>query len=260
MNSYRLISDLNSDEQIAQAKHALQGRPWSFINLFPFTIQVWRERERITELVGEILGGKTMITSVSKSSGLPLEEEDIIHVLYPDYKSKSDEFPYFEITRPALLRTDSRTVRIGDVVYGERDTNYHNSHADLAGVRIHNHTTIPLDIYHHKFKLGSVEGDEGTTYMSGTPNSVYLDNDRNGFRIGDELTFVFRYNRQKFNSILLMDPYIGDIYVGVINQKFTMPNPDVFGYRVDAPNITGITYYDSRSGYISEKSNPYAPF
>jgi hypothetical protein len=196
-------------------------------------------------------------------------KDDEIHIIYFDQSVK--KYGQYEIARPAYLRSDSRVVRIGDIVYNYKDTSFYNSHADISGVRIHNRLIFPLSIYHKGMRLGQVEADDGTSYMTGARNSVYLDNDTHGFRIGDELEFRLTEGK-KYATVMLTDNYMSDIFVGVINQKYNPPTPDVYAYRVDAPDINGFTYYEhpTTSGYSrfakgttayqTYKTNPSAPF
>jgi hypothetical protein len=261
--TYELLNGQASDVAKLKLQQILKGKPWTFVNLLPVPVLVYMKmiagklgfaEDRI-EFLAKIPPFEK-VDALGTQRGTPLVENMEVHVLFdPHGNGKA-----VEICRPEFLRSDTRMVRIGDIVYDEQDMTYLNSHADIAGLRIINNIVIPLDIYHHGRRLGQVQGDDGIGYMFGSPNTIYLDNVNYGFRIGDEITFVFAYNNKKYATVVLNDNFMNNIYVGRINQKFTPPNPDIFAYRIDAPNVTGITYYEPIPGnsYKSRKTQPGA--
>jgi hypothetical protein len=220
-------------------EHYLKGKPYTFINIFPFKIYITVNKKLILSLESR----------QERSKNLNFGKGFTIHILY-NYNGK-----FYEIARPVFLSPTTRTIRIGDVVYNNLDMSYYNSHADISGIRFHNRITFPIEIWNKGRKIGQVKPDDGTGYMSGSPNSVYLNNDGNGFRLGEEITFYLPHIKQVWTSSILNDNYVSDIYVGVINQKFTPPNPDTYAYRIDAPDNTGYTFYEPVTAYISQKTN-----
>lgn len=237
-NSYDLISQ-NNEENLTEK--VLRGRPFVFINTFPFEIVITLDNKKVAKIPGK----------TQQSISISVEKGQSWHVLY--FYGKNSKL--YEILRPEFVSLSTRTVRIGDVVYDTKDTSYYNSHADISGIRFHNRTTFPLQIFNKGRKIGETQPDDGTNFMSGLPNSVYLNNDGNGFRIGEEITFYLPHVKKVWSSIILNDNYVSDIYVGVINQKFNPPNPDTYNYRIDAPNHTGLTFYEPITGYITQKTN-----
>ena len=238
------------------SKH-LEGKPWTFLNLLPTRVLVYvRDSSKNIQFLGTIIPHGKLVTSQTPA-GMPLKKDLEIHVLFPELQGSQRAY---EFTRPTYLTTESRLVRIGDIVYKEGDSNAKGLSGDIPGIRVVNHLAIPLDIWYHKMRIAQVRGDDGTEYMGGSPNSVYINNNRDGFRLGDELSFVFAYNQRQYASVLLNDNYLREMHVGVTNQKFTPPDPDTYAYRLDAPTHTGITFYETTEAYKSRPTQPNAMF
>lgn len=240
----------------------LKGQPWKFINMLPYRVKIYMYRPAKTEFVGTIEPHKNLITSKTKS-GLELQEEDAIHVLRPVViKGKMDEY---EILRPVFLFTDSREVKIGDIMseYQVNKSNTIDIWHDIIGIRIHNHITMPIDVYHKGNRIASIAGDDGTSFMAGSPNSVYLNNERKGFEIGDFLSFVFTHDQKPYATVKIIDNFTSDIILGVINQHFVPTIQDTYAYRINEPNITGLKYYDNVTAYSSignDQQKPAKPY
>jgi hypothetical protein len=249
---FAVSSDNDRDMRIS----SLKGKKWQFVNLFPFSVNVYVYRVHKLDLIGEIKPHGVISTDVSLT-GMVLEAGDEIHVTYPTMPNKDPKNgAQYEVVRPVFLFADSRMVRIGDVGYQDNNNTRVDIHHDIMGIRIRNHVLLPLDIYYKGHKLASIEGDDDTSFMSGSKNSVYLNNDRFGFQIGDEIGFVFPSladgKPHPYGTIRIVDNYMSDIVIGIVNQHFTPTRQDMFSYRVDTPNITGLKYFESVSGYESQ--------
>ena len=227
----------------------LHGQPWTILNLLPIKINVYVYTPTKTDLIGSINPNSKIVSSKS-ISGMELKNGYEIHALH----QPTSGGPQYEITRPVFLFDDSRMIRIGDAVHNEKtNTLTQRTHTDIMGIRVHNRLSMPMDIYYRGNKIGHVGGDDGTDApMSGSPGSVYLTNDNNGFRIGDELEFVLSYDRAKYCTIKIHDNYMSDLYIGVINQHYVPTIQDMYSYRVDSPNVTGLKYFDQITGYKSK--------
>lgn len=241
----------NADQ--SQRAELLNGQPWTFVNLLPIRVHVYVYTPDKTDLVGSIAAHGKLVTSKS-SSGLALENGYEIHVLYQPTECQG---PQYEFMRPVFLFDDSRMVRIGDVMHeGRTNTWTQRTHTDIVGLRVHNQLTMPLDIYYQGRKIGHIGGDDGTNApMSGSPGSVYLTNDNNGFRIGDELDVVINFNNLPYGTVKIHDNYMSDLYIGVINQHYVPTMQDMFSYQVDRPNVTGLRYFDQMTGYQTRPSS-----
>ena len=245
-------SSVTYDADQSERRELLRGKPWTFFNLLPVAVNVYVYTPTRSDMIGVIQPNGRLTTSRG-ITGLELKNGYEIHVLFQPERCKG---PEYEITRPIFLFDDSRTIRIGDAVHEEKtNTLTQRTHTDIMGIRVHNRLTIPLDIYYKGAKIGAVAGDDGTDApMSGSPGSVYLTNDSNGFRIGDELGFVFHYNNARYCTVKIHDNYISDIYIGVVNQHYVPTIQDMYSYRVDSPTITGLKYFDQVSGYQTRAS------
>lgn len=264
VQTFRMLSeDFDRDDR----SNYLSGKPWTFINNLPYKVRVYVYRTNKTDIIGTIPPRSQISTSRSKT-GMELKQGDEIHVFWPDYHSKA--FPKktmmsksveYEITRPVFLFEDSRTVKIGDIVYedGSSTAPTIDIHHDIVGIRFHNHLSMPIEIWARGLKIGLISGDDGTDFMSGSPNSVYLNNDRFGFKIGDEVRFVFAHDQTPYATIKIIDNYTSDIIIGETTQHFVMAIQDRFSYRVDEENITGTRYYGTQINAAAYGTRGIAP-
>ena len=258
--------DFSADRTWRERELASKNTPWKFQNLLPYEINVYVFTPEKIDLIGTIAPRGSISVTKSKS-GMPLKAQDEIHVLRPivtpGANPAAKTTKQYEIARPVWLFADSRTVNIGDIVYEDRIafTNGIDISHDMIGIRIHNHLTMGLDIYYKGLKIAQIEGDDGTSFMAGSPNSVYLNNERFGFNIDDEISFVFTYDQKPYAKIRLIDNYTSDIIVGQTTQKFVPAIQDMFGYRIDEPNVNGIRYFDQVTAYTTtgRASGTYGP-
>ena len=128
-------------------------------------------------------------------------------------------------------------MRFGEVGTRSLDTSYKHPHADIAVLRIHNHISMPLEVFSQGYKLAAIAPDDGLSYIAGSKNSVYLENNGYGFQIGQQLSF--KVNGRDYCSVILTDNLMTDVYVGLIGQKIAAQPPDTYSYKVDAPNQVG---------------------
>jgi len=264
-NKYSAIN-FNEDRDMRIAYLARNKIPWKFINLLPYKINVYSLRApQNLELIATMDANSTFETDKTKKGTL-LMKGDAIHVLMPTNKLNPSSLRsnQYKIARPVFLFDDSREVRIGDIVYEDRIAFSPgiDIHHDIIGVRIHNHLLMPINIYYKGLNIAQIAGDDGTSFMAGSPNSVYLNNERFGFMIGDKLSFEFAHDKKKYGSVTIIDNYTSDIILGETTQHFVAAIQDMFSYRVDEPNITGLQYYDTVTAYTSKGANSgsYSPY
>lgn len=263
-NKYKAI-DFDQDRDHRVAYLARNNIPWKFINLLPYKINVYAIQYKNLELIATI-DAKSNFETLKTKSGSPLRKGDAIHILMPTNKLNpgSTTSNQFKILRPTFLFDDSREVRIGDIVYEDRIAFAPgiDIHHDIIGLRIHNHTLMPINVFYKGENIAQIAGDDGTSFMAGSPNSVYLNNERFGFMIGDELSFVFVHDGAKYASVKIIDNYTSDIIIGEITQHFVGAIQDMFSYRVNEPNINGLTYFDTTTAYTSvgRTAGTYVPY
>lgn len=262
--------DFSEDRTWRERELASKNTPWKFDNLLPYEINVYVYTPNKLDLIGTIPPRGSFSTTKSKT-GMLLKGGDEIHILRPTGASgfgpaarpAAKTTKQYEIARPVWLFGDSRSVKIGDIVYEDRVafTNGVDISHDMIGLRIHNHLTMGLDVYYKGLKIAQIAGDDGTSFMAGSPNSVYLNNERFGFNIDDTIQFVFTYDQKPYATIRLIDNFTSDIIVGETTQKFVPAIQDMFGYRIDEPNVNGIRYFDQVTAYTTEGrgSGTYGP-
>lgn len=235
---------ISYDAERSRREASLFDKPWKFINLLPISINVYVYDGNTLDLVSAI-GAHLSVSTFQSISGITLKAGQQINITY------SDRDVEYEILRPEFLLADSRNVRIGDVVSEDKDASLtQRTHTDITGFRVHNRLVIPICIYYKNMKIGRIAGDDGTDApFSGTPGSVYLNNDRNGFKLGDILEIRSEINNIKYGEITIHDNYISDIYIGVITQHFVPTIQDMYSYRIDSPNAGGIKYFEPKVAY-----------
>jgi hypothetical protein len=135
--------------------------------MLPIKLVLFR-RKSPTEIekIGE-LNGKETIEKVTDEKGVPLKPGDLVHFLYPNFAGSATG-PYFEVLSSEMLRADSRNLRIGDIVYQSIEPSFFlNSHADISGVNIHNHLSMPIEVWNEGRKLAYVRADDRKGYLGG---------------------------------------------------------------------------------------------
>lgn len=254
--------NLAFDQSMETRQNILKGQPWKFINMLPYRIKVYMYRTAKAELIGIIEPHKTLVTSKT-TSGLELQKNDSIHVMR--FLMINGRMQEYEILRPVFLFEDSREVKIGNIMseYQVNKSETIDIWHDIVGIRIHNHISMPIDVYFKGKRIAGIAKDDGTGFMAGSPNSVYLNNERKGFQIGDTIEFVFSHDNLPYASAKIIDNYTSDIILGVINQHFVATRQDFYSYRIDEPNITGLRYFNNVTGYSSignDSQKPAKPY
>ena len=247
-------------------------RSLKFVNLLPLKIRIVCRRQltpQNTELVGVLKGNTDTLTTDKTQAGNPFSVGDEIHILYSPLQGKNDSNGVglaevrgraYEILEPITLVAESHTIRIGDVSYDEKtNTLVQRSHSDISGLRFHNKTTIPVNIYFAGVRLATCEAGNGTGLHSGSPGTVYVNKDTKGFNIGDQLDLrlMFRGPPGKSGSptmiekpwctFYISDNFMSDVYLGTVSQlsgseRSRRPPSDVYSYRAGSANYSGLKY------------------
>lgn len=279
--AYQLI---DRDYERDSITRSMEGRPWRVTNNFPFPIQVYIKSPNRDgpDSLGRIQPTKSI--SVTKTqNGFPLINGDEIHVTFPSVDGKVQVQQ--EVVRPFYLFDDSREINIGAIVYETLRTTQHIPlNKDISGIRIHNHIGFPLDVYmmdyrgapfngeprferqdpnlpkgqsRQPIRLARIGADDGSSFMAGSKNSIFTTNDYYGFAVGDKFTFVlpdFPIGGGKTRSLVygtatIPDNYLSDIKVGVIQQHRGLVPNDIFSYRVNELNLSGLRYFEPDTAY-----------
>lgn len=233
-----------------------------FVNLLPMRVKIYAYRIDKLDIIGSIEGHGGTLEAKKTKSGMILGLKDEIHVTYSPGGEKG---PEYEILEPIGLVDDAKTIRLGDVVYEEKtNTLVQRSHSDISGIRVHNKVGIPVRIYYKGLRLALVHRNDGTGFQSGSSGTVYLNNDNQGFNIGDKLDLRFVFSAKTSTpgredgtmeipwcTVDIADNYMSDMYIGVINQHVTQPIQDMFSYRAGSPNFSGLKYLTGNKAYVS---------
>jgi hypothetical protein len=203
--------------------------------------------EGFEDLLGTIgTAGTSRQPSVLKKrttkKGYLLKGNDEMHVYVSTDGKTAREF-----IEPFLLRDDSRTVSIGDVGLEQIYTGWYGAdRPGVSGLHIINKLAMPIDVIYRNNLIAHVGGAEpGIGYFSGGTSQTYIDNEREGFRIGDRLTFVINMGNGRYlpyATSIISDSVATTVSVGVVIQKVDLAFPDTVEYRVDAPNVLATPY------------------
>jgi hypothetical protein len=260
MKRYEGMGNMVDDYSREGMAAALKETMWRFENLLPFTVYLYR---RVTPTQVSKIGvveAKKSISALKDEHGMKLRGGDLVHILF------LNDGKFYEITRSEQLRDDSRLFKIGDIVYENIGPSFFdNIHTDISGVKIHNHLSMPIEVWFQDKKLGYVHGCDDKGYLGGSQSITYIDNDCRGFRLGDELVFRIPYVKKLsrddlYAKVLLVDNMITDIHVGKVSYFHVPPPPDTYAYRASSQPYTGITYYvpERVDAYMSRRTNPRA--
>lgn len=224
--NYNRLTNLTPDYATFKLEQSHAGLNWYVVNFLPIPVKLYIKRWNTLILLSSM--------APRARATLPpdaVEPEDVLHVFT---SPEGKDGPDYEILRPVKLRLTDRMIRIGDVTYSDKHSGsrWVSSERDINSVRIHNRTTMPLDVYFRGGVIARIDGDDGMSYMAGSPNNVYVDNAGRGFQLEDELGFAFQYNKKQIGSVTLTDNFTTDIYVGVVTQNTQVPYPDISSYHI----------------------------
>ncbi len=238
---------------------SMERMPWTVTSLLPIHLNLYTRPEDDYSTLGFVASippfGKISVPADHLVAG------DELHVTC-GYRGIG---PEYEILEPDYIQRGTRTMRIGDVLYDDVYTNLtQRSHSDIAGLRFHNHTILPVNAYlvnsfgknaryeksygrgadysDNPLPLCKIGPGDGTGYMSGSPGSCYTNNDRYGFNIGDilEIRIVYEGKELTYTTLTVNDTYMTEIHVGMIGQKYSVPVQDSYSYRTSSPSLLNV--------------------
>lgn len=241
----RSVGYLGSDIAIRKNQDALRGFGWTIKNNFPFWVEIIAHVHHLSP--------RTTLTSISPGGSVFIDEKrlsnvSLIRVVLLRMISTADPYDLVDAFSP---RMDSRKIIIGDIGYtsntGMREV-YSNS--QIRGIRIHNHISLPISIYFKGINLAKIEGNNGLSYHAGGKSVVFVDNDRNGFMIGDVLSIKVLVTTPEIRSgkvgselpyldVAFTDQAFSDLHVGLITQNSTQGPNDLYAYSLKYPSMTG---------------------
>lgn len=216
------------------------GKQWTVENRLPSTLVLYKQSQAgHRKEVGEIQA-RSEITLPSNT----FEEGDFLIV----YRRYGDLFyPFME---PQILKLRSRHIILGDIGFsqGEGRGIVMASNWDMRGVWLHNHLSVPLNVYYKGNLVVQIHSNAGgLSYMGGGANVVYFDNSRQGLNRDDVLSF--RYATSDGHDKFLQDAVLSNvqamnIHIGIIRAVPWRPDPFNGVYKVDIPSHSGISFFN----------------
>jgi len=249
--SYTIDSVLRDDSRYNQ-----RNKPWVIQNMLPTEFLLYYSPQFSGESIslGSIRPQDTKVFPPKK-----FETGDKLYVMY---RSKSEGKNYMAML-PHTFQSQWKRIKIGDVVYRSWDggRQYFTSFADISGLMLHNDLLFPLNVYFKGNLIGQMTGYDGMTNLGGSGASLYVDNDREGFRLGDQLTFGYSMedNKDILFTITLKDNHAYHVHIGKISVGEPENLPDTYAYSVNVPPQTGYTFYVPIGRYNSVATNITAP-
>ncbi len=246
------LRSMNGDVQRQMAKISSRNHQWVLKNMLPSDLTLFCEKE------GSGTPKFLTILNSHKTISFPpntFADRDQLYVFI------KQDGKLILFTEPYMFREIWKNIVIGAATYNSDSGNggVHATHWDMRGVWLNNFLRVPIDVYYKNSLVAQIGAYDGLTYHGGGSSSIYFDNSREGLDLGDKL--VFRYNNGlRMFDIVLDDEQALSIDIGKVSGGQWGPSPDNASYRLGNYSYTGITYYDSISGYTSRKTNPYAPY
>jgi hypothetical protein len=230
--------------------HRLKDHDWEIRNTFPVQLDLYVQKawtENVSFL--SVIHPKQKI----KLHPSALKEDDKLIVFYKG-RPFTDEF---------TIRSFEKLITIGAIGYssGPGAREFTASQSDIAGVRLINRCSVPLNFYYKGNPVAQVGSYVGQTYLGGGNDSVYFDNSRQGIDMWDPISISFSLKDElNWTTLILNDMMVDEIYLGIIQGTNIGPDPDTYTYNVTKPDWTGQTFYRPVGGYQTIMTNPFAPF
>jgi len=244
-----------------RSRKAQKDRPWVIRNMLPTEFELYHNPQYSDKTfpLGSIRPQNQRVFPPQK-----FFDGDQLFVMYRRKSgTKSEQAKLHLAMPPHTFQSQWKNVKLGDVLYRSWDggRQYFTSYADLSGLLLHNHLMFPLNVFFKGNLIGQMGAYDGLTYLGGSDAVLYVDNDRAGFRLGDQLTFGYSMpgNEDMLFTITLKDNHAYKVHIGKIGVGKPEPMADTYAYSVNLPPQTGYTYYLPIGRYNSVPSNIAAP-
>lgn len=251
---YNRLRDTMDDVLRDRSRYKQRNDPWILTNMLPTKLKLYHSPQ-FTGKTLYLCGLRPHQTKVFPPK--KFEDGDKLLVMYEGKEAEHQIMPTH------TFQSQWKRLRLGDVLYRSWDggRQYFTSYADLSGLMLHNHLLFPLNVYFKGNLIGQMTGYDGMTYLGGSGASLYVDNDRDGFRLGDQLTFGYSFpgNEETLFTVTLTDNHAYHVHIGKIGVGQPNPEPDTYAYSVNLPPQTGYTYYVPIGRYNSVPTNIAAP-
>lgn len=265
---YRRLNDLNGDIFRDNASRYNKHEPWVLKNNLPSDLHVYSKGFGSLDHYYNYFG-------VMKAQGemkiVPdqLKNGDVLFFLFRYVDPKTGDVKRYLAMEPYNVSETMKYLRVGTTGSQMNHSNleYQNSdNADINGVMIHNRLVFPIDIYYKGNLVAQAGSNDRMSPLGGSQSSVYVDNNRQGMRLGDTLYFTYSLPPEKggnkpMYTIVLNDNKMTDIYVGIVNgNPNTFVPYDTYAYSVDRPVFSGMKFYPPAGRGYSFVTNPGSAF
>lgn len=261
-NYYDLLIDGNGDRFRGRKTFVDRHKNWVFKNMLPTTFHLYKGTKFpfVTncndQYPKEEFIGKLNAHCTAEFSPSTFDDGDFLMIYFESGNVKIQMFP------PHELRGFHKDLLIGTCAYNSTDGSRQNytSYSDISGIYIINHLKIPIDIYYRGNLVAQTGAEDGMTFLGGSSSTVFFDNNRQGFKLGDVLTFTYSLpnDTRKMFSLELNDNYMNEIHVGVINHNGQPCREQIYSYRINEFSISGMNYFLPVGNYETISQNPDA--
>lgn len=262
-NKYDRLIDGNGDRIRGRTSYVLRNKDWTLKNVLPTTFHLYRAPKNFSAPIGGF-PPETYLGVLKAFSEIVLPPEtfyegSFLLVYFGNDEKKVLMFP------PYKMKSFQKSLLIGTVGYDSTSGSkqHYTSYSDISGIFIVNHLNIPINIHFRGNLVAQTGANDGMDFLGGSSSTVYFDNNRQGFKIGDVLRFTYSLpnNKSHMFDVKLTNNYINRIHVGIINpNQEECRGDDVYSYRLDSFSISGVNYYLPVGNYNSISQNPSACF
>jgi len=212
-----LITQYNSDFMQRNAANTNKNLPYTFMNVLPFDINLFymaqdnREQKLATIQPNHIVG---FSHDMFKRQ---IQPNSIVYI--EDIKNRV-------LTKPFTLKSFNKFMFLGSTIYGaNKYSGYYGgfaSESSVTGLYIHNDFPFGVSIHYRGELQGYVNGRKNgdkNEPQGYSQNMTYLNNNIDGYRLGEKLTVKSRENGVILSEIYIQDTKAKDVYLGQISLE-----------------------------------------
>lgn len=251
---YSSLSYQTSDFLRSREAEAKISEPWYFINALPSTLDVYIKKYGSNDL--NFLVRMKPFNIVKFESNVDFNEKD---KLYTYHRLNGKLIPFLE---SYTIFLNSKTIKFGAVTYTFNES-YNAGFFDIQGVWLVNKLPLPIDVFYKGNLVVQLFPRNDLNYLGGGSSQSYFDNNGFGLNYLDKLEFGYSLpppENKKICSVTLDDVKVSKIFIGTVSSDYDAPYPDNAVYRIEKPNYSALTYFESIGDGMSIMTNPTSPF
>lgn len=220
--TYAEISNTEADRYKSARTRRMASTPWQFENVTPFELQL-----NFAPFHADAAAPNTDFTSQVLGTLAPRETRSFMHDSAGRVLGAGGQIGVVAPGRylsAYVLDPQYKLVRLGAAVgdAGGIGENYHNLHADISGVYIHNRFAFPLEVKYRGNVVGHIGPYDGMNFLGGSNATLYFDNAGAGLSYMDTITFS-QLGGPFLYRIQLNDTKLENIHVGAPAPVVTLP-------------------------------------